>query len=97
MLETEGYRVSEAENGKIGLDVLKTIQRPCLILLDLMMPVMDGWKFAEAIEHDVEFGQIPIVVVTAFADKADTLKVRSVLKKPIDIEVLLKTVNKFCH
>lgn len=52
-LEMEGYQVNEASNGKEGLEALSTMPRPCVILLDLMMPVMNGWAFIRALEEIV--------------------------------------------
>jgi CheY-like chemotaxis protein len=97
-LEMEGYSVKTASNGKEGLDSLPKMKTPCLILLDLMMPVMDGWAFAEAIGHDMQLATIPIVVVTAFEkERTNSLKkVRSFIKKPIDLDLLLKQVELYC-
>ena len=64
MLEKQGWRVSEAENGKVALESMKR-ERPSLIFLDLMMPVMDGFAFADAVRTHPEWRSIPIVVVTA--------------------------------
>lgn len=100
-LEFEGYNVHTAINGQDGLNLLPQIQKPCLILLDLMMPVMDGWTFVETISKvkDTKLMQIPIVVVSAFtSDKDDKLKtVRSIIKKPVDLDQLLKQVEMYCQ
>lgn len=100
-LEFEGYNVHTAVNGQEGLNLLPQIKKPCLILLDLMMPVMDGWTFVETISKvkDTKLLQIPIVVVSAFtSDKDDKLKtVRSVIKKPVDLDQLLKQVEMYCQ
>jgi signal transduction histidine kinase/CheY-like chemotaxis protein len=63
-LEDEGWRVSEAENGKIALDKLRT-ETPSIILLDLIMPVMDGFEFVRALNGMDPKPAIPVVVVTA--------------------------------
>lgn len=97
-LELEGYTVTTAANGQEGLDVLPTMPTPCLILLDLMMPVMNGWAFAEALRADMMLAPIPVVVVTAFAEKAARVtQARGILKKPIDFDSLLRVVKQFCH
>ena len=97
-LELEGYSVATAENGRDGLALLPTMPRPCLILLDLMMPVMDGWAFANALKGDATLSAIPIVVVTAFEDKGKTMReAHSVIGKPVDIDLLLKTVKTHCE
>jgi two-component system, chemotaxis family, chemotaxis protein CheY len=96
-LELEGFEVATAANGKLGLETLYGPQKPCLILLDLMMPVMDGWAFAEAMGQDIALATIPIVVVTAVAENAKDVKLaRGVIKKPVDMDVLLRTVREYC-
>ena len=95
-LEFEGYDVHTAANGEEGLEVLDQIRRPCVILLDLMMPVMNGWEFAVAIAKSELHKSIPVVVVSAFDTQAQGLPVRSVLKKPIDLSTLLDTVHHWC-
>lgn len=100
-LEFEGYNVHTANNGQDGLDLLPQIKKPCLILLDLMMPVMDGWTFVENISKikDTRLLQIPIVVVSAFTNDNDSkLKtVRSIIKKPVDLDQLLEQVELYCE
>ena len=64
MLEKEGWKVSEAENGRVALERMET-ERPSLILLDLMMPEMDGFEFADEVRQHPEWRSIPIVVLTA--------------------------------
>ncbi len=95
-LEFEGYVVFTAVNGKEGLNVLPKLPRPCLILLDLMMPVMDGWEFVSALQKDKVLATIPVVVVTAFSNKAKTIHAKEILKKPIDLETLFKVAKQYC-
>ncbi len=96
-LQLEGYQVFTAGNGKEALEALANIKPPCLILLDLMMPVMDGWAFAENLSQDRTRVAIPIVVVTAFARRLGTLKgARGVIEKPIDVDNLLRVVKELC-
>lgn len=95
-LEVEGYDVFTADNGKEGMDKLARIPTPCLILLDLMMPVMNGWEFIEAISKDLMLSSIPVVVVSAFGDKKGTPKTEGYIQKPIDLDALLNTVCKHC-
>ncbi|MBI5929535.1 MAG: response regulator [Chloroflexi bacterium] len=64
ILESEGWRVSEAANGKVALEVMAE-NRPSVIVLDLMMPEMDGFQFIEAMRQNEEWRRIPVVVVTA--------------------------------
>ncbi len=95
-LEMRGYVVVTAGNGKEGIAALGKRPSPCLILLDLMMPVMDGWGFVTAIEHDPRLGRIPVVVVTAFTNQAGTINARSVIAKPIPLDLLYETVRTYC-
>jgi CheY-like chemotaxis protein len=64
MLEKEGWKVREAENGRVALDCIER-ERPSLILLDLMMPEMDGFEFTVRMRRHPEWRSIPIVVLTA--------------------------------
>jgi len=97
-LEMEGFPVTTAANGKEALAILQEIEKPCLILLDLMMPVMNGREFAEALGKDMILAAIPIVIVTAFSEQAKTMdKGYSIIKKPVDIDLLLALVRKYCE
>lgn len=99
MLELEGYTVSTAENGAEGLTELKKLvqkERPCLILLDLMMPVMNGWQFLEVVGQDKMLAAIPVVIVTAFSNKSKTVQSSGVIKKPIEIDALYSMVHRYC-
>ncbi|MBI2519100.1 MAG: response regulator [Bdellovibrio sp.] len=95
-LELEGYEVSTAIHGKDGLEQLAKGPSPCLILLDLMMPVMNGWQFIDALGKDIVLANIPVVLVTAFSDQAKGLNTKGIIKKPIDLVVLLQMVKKCC-
>lgn len=96
-LEMEGYKVYTADNGKEGLEMLPKLPTPCLILLDLMMPVMNGWEFVEAISKDMTLVAIPVVLVTAFTDRAKMPLSKGIIKKPIDMDFLFKIVNEWCQ
>lgn len=95
-LEVEGYNVACAANGKEGLEVLEKVVSPCLILLDLMMPIMNGQEFLKVMRKDDILAVIPIVVVSVFSDQAKDENVQGIMKKPIDLETLLNTVRKYC-
>lgn len=95
-LEVEGYNVFTADNGKEALDSLRKNPTPCLILLDLMMPVMNGWEFVEEVSKDIMLSSIPIVVVSAYGDKKGTPKTVGYIQKPVDLDALLNTVSKHC-
>jgi len=96
-LEMEGYRVFTAANGKEGIEMLSNIQNPGLILLDLMMPVMNGLEFAQALFEDKMLSTIPIVAVTAYVEKATAIKnIQSIIKKPVELNLLLATTKQYC-
>lgn len=95
-LESEGYKVFTAENGKEGLEVLKEIPQPCLIFLDLMMPIMNGWDFVDELEKKKSHSKIPIVVVTAFTNNVPVIKFTEFLRKPIDFKTLFTVTKKYC-
>ena len=97
LLTIEGYTVATADNGAAALEQVRRA-RPDLILLDLMMPVMDGWTFARQCLADPVGQGVPIVVVSAsrgtkavLQDLADT-DVRAVIDKPFDVDELLALV-----
>ncbi len=96
-LRTDGYAVQSAPNGKEALDALRRLdQLPRLILLDLMMPVMDGWAFRREQLRDARLAGIPVVVLTARTDarsQAETLSVDRVVAKPIDVPRLLGVID----
>lgn len=97
LLESEGYQTKSASNGQEALELLKEIAKPCLVLLDMMMPIIDGRTFLDKVMHDAFLAPIPVVVVSAIADKSNTQGAVGFLKKPIDIEVVLKLVERFCE
>ena len=95
LLEEGGFLVSVAENGRAALEQLRAGARPSLILLDLMMPEMNGWQFIEHVRQDADLGSIPIVIMTAHKS-TDALPVPSenVLQKPFDIDKLLASIRR---
>jgi CheY-like chemotaxis protein len=94
MLESEGYTVLTAENGEQALQILAKGQ-PCVVLLDLMMPIMNGWDFMRAVKTDHNLDDMPVVVVSAYSEKPAE-GVRRVLKKPLDVDKLLDAVAQYC-
>ncbi len=96
ILEYEGYSVIRASNGMQALERLHdSVPRPELIILDLLMPVMDGWEFRQRQKQDPELAQIPVLVVTAIGTTAGIDAVR-IIHKPIDVDALLRTVSQLC-
>src|SRR4051794_25198947 len=97
MLRLEGYRVEEARNGQEAYDMLEHAEeKPGLILLDLMMPVMSGPELIVALEKDPKLADLPIVIVSAAIESINTGAVKGALKKPVPTDVLLRTVDAFC-
>ena len=98
ILEGDGYQVSTAANGRSALERLRGGDRPCVILLDLMMPVMDGWQFRQEQRRDRALADIPVVVCTAAGDAAQkaALGVEDLLSKPVEVEDLLAVVRRHC-
>ena len=97
-LELEGYRVETAANGKLALERLNSGVGACVILLDLMMPVMDGWQFRQAQIRDAALANIPVIVVSAAGrDRLDKIQADAYLSKPVDLDELLGKVTQFCR
>jgi two-component system, chemotaxis family, chemotaxis protein CheY len=95
LIRLEGYDTVGAENGQVALDTIRGGPQPCVILLDLMMPVMDGWEFCRERAADEALGHIPVVVITA-SGRADVPGVEAVLPKPLAIETVLGAVERHC-
>ena len=96
-LELEGYRVEVAVNGKQALDRLTQGTPASVILLDLMMPVMDGWEFRRRQVEDARLKGIPTIVVSAAGrDRITQISADAYLSKPVDMDELLTRVSEFC-
>jgi CheY-like chemotaxis protein len=100
VLEDEGLPVRAAENGQVALAKLRAADaaRPCVILLDLMMPVMDGWTFRASQLRDPSLAHIPVVLLTADGgamEQAEIARASGALRKPVDLGLLLETLRPF--
>jgi len=96
LLSSMGYDVIEAENGRDALAAMAKGPHPDVILLDLMMPVMDGWEFMSILKTHPEWSDIPVIIVTAIYDAKrtqDETGARAVLTKPFDIDQLTELVS----
>ena len=96
ILQLEGYAVREAANGSEALDISAQHPVPSLILLDLMMPVMDGWQFRTEQLKDPALSKVPVVVISADAsvhEKVAMFGAATVLPKPISLDRLLRAVE----
>ena len=97
ILEYEGHQVVGAANGREALDRLRTGAKPSLILLDLMMPVMNGTEFRSEQLRDPALASIPVVVVSAdpaARSKAKVMGAVGCIEKPLDIDALLSQVRQ---
>lgn len=92
VLRDEGYDVVSAADGREALARLREI-RPSLVLLDLMMPGMNGWEFRAEQMGDPDVSSIPVIIVSALGDDA-TLKAQSAIEKPFDLARLLAEVKR---
>ncbi|RME45183.1 MAG: response regulator [Caldilineae bacterium] len=99
ILERKGFQVTGALGGKQALEVLKE-EKPDLILLDLMMPDMDGWEVYRQVKADPRLASIPVIVVTAKAQSIDKVlglhiaKVEDYVTKPFGPQELLASIAK---
>jgi CheY-like chemotaxis protein len=94
-LDLDGYEVRTAEHGQAALDLL-TRWRPGVILLDLLMPVLDGWGFRAHQLRDEQLAAIPVVLLSTVSGverEARNLGVAACLPKPCDLDHLLTTVR----
>lgn len=96
LLQMKGYDVAGAGNGREALDYLDQAPPPDLIILDLWMPVMDGWQFRSAQIRNPRLAHIPVIVVTALSDRAD-VDANEVIIKPVDVDHLLTKVDQYCR
>ena len=100
LLREEGYQVLTAANGLDALEQLSGVQKqPSLILLDLKMPVMDGWSFHTRLSRDPNLGKIPVVLLSGATDvfeEASRLSADDFLLKPVPVKELLGTVEQYC-
>jgi CheY-like chemotaxis protein len=99
VLSDEGYDVVGVSDGQQALDYLLADlhpeKRPSAILVDLWMPVMDGWKFLDALLEDPRLSRIPLVVLTAARDqRARDLRVAEVLTKPVQLQQVLGALER---
>lgn len=95
MLEDEGIAPLCCADGAVALAELRAGAAPCVILLDLTMPTMDGWQFREAQQADPRFSEIPVVLMTA-SRKLAGIPVDGVMFKPLDSDQLLLTISRHC-
>jgi CheY-like chemotaxis protein len=94
VLRDAGYQVAVAENGQVALDAMRD-QQPCMLVLDLMMPEVDGWQVIGAMERDPGLASVPVCVLSAVTERAPPSAV-CVLKKPVSLLRLLSAIEQYC-
>ncbi len=98
MLTIEGFHATTVANGREALDYLHTASPPHVILLDLMMPVMDGWEFRRRQQADPELARVPVIVLSALDQaRGAIIDATAFLKKPLDFDLLLALVRQHCR
>ena len=97
LLTIEGFKAATVANGREALDYLHA-NKPDVILLDLMMPVMDGWEFRRQQIADPDLAQVPVIVLSALdQSRAAIVDAAAFLKKPLDFDRLLRLVRQHCR
>jgi CheY-like chemotaxis protein len=100
LLTVLGFEVREANNGEIGLEMLRGDWRPDLIVLDLMMPVMNGWAFRAQQRKIDGLRDVPVIVLSArrppYREAEASFEVAEILPKPFDLDNFLAAVSRHC-
>lgn len=99
ILEVEGYHIASVGNGREALNYLRKHEPPSVILLDLLMPVMNGWEFRRHQKRDPTLALIPVIVCSGIDDiqaEAALIGADACLQKPIEPHDLTETVGRFC-
>lgn len=100
VLQDGGFKVVAARDGLDALELLNAGTMPCVLLIDLRMPRMTGWEFAEHVQSDARWRHLPLVVVAAYyriAEEAERLGASAWLQKPIDLGRLVSVVEDACR
>jgi len=94
VLSLSGYRASRATDGLIALEMLRSEELPDVILLDMMLPRMNGWEFRRAQLEDERLKDIPVIVLSAVAESVEPIEAARRLRKPIDLNTLFSTIEE---
>jgi len=98
MLTIEGFGTATVSNGREALEYLHSTRKPHVILLDLMMPVMDGWEFRRQQKADPLIAPVPVIVLSALDQgRAAPMEAEAFLNKPLDFDRLLELVRDHCR
>lgn len=94
----EGFRPETVSNGEEALEYLRRRPMPAVILLDMMMPVMDGWEFRREQQRDPKVANVPVIVLTALdRTRVGDIGEAAFVKKPLDFDRLLELVRRYCR
>jgi CheY-like chemotaxis protein len=99
LLLMHGYRASGESSGVGALERMRGGFRPCVVLLDLRMPEMDGWTVWAKMHAEPRLASIPVVMVSGDPEqsrRAESIGMRNFVRKPIDADRLIATVARFC-
>lgn len=97
VLEIHGYHVITASDGADAINKLSEMETlPCLILLDLMMPGMNGWGFLDFQRSNANYAGVPVVLCSAYEASAKAIGIKPLLVKPVQLNSLLGAVQSFC-
>lgn len=97
VLEDEGYSVTTARDGLAALRAMHDGLRPCLAILDLMMPTMSGWELRAAMLADPNLADIPVAIVSAFArGEMSILQPTAILQKPFELSEIVDLADRYC-
>lgn len=99
LLQDQGYQVTAAQNGRDALEKLGAAPAPRMVLMDLMMPIMNGWELLAALRSDERWAKLPVIILSAGGEAHGLLKDPHVcfLKKPIRMASLLEAVETCCR
>ena len=94
LLTAHGFEVATATSGRAGLELLASLDSPCFVLVDLMMPEMTGWELIAELEKNPSLSQLAVYVWTSIPEKAPPG--RPVLRKPLDVGALIDEIRSHC-
>jgi two-component system response regulator MprA len=97
VLEIEGYEIVVAADGQEGIELLgASDEAPCVIILDMMMPRMNGWQFLDQQRLNPKYAGIPVIICSAYTESAKAVKPSAFVAKPVQLPVLTSAVRAFC-
>ena len=96
VLSEEGYPTVQASNGQEAMAALSQKEKPCLILLDMMMPVMNGWVFLSQLRQDPKLADVRVCIISAVPANQLPAEAICALPKPVDLSALLGVIDTYC-